>query len=132
MASGISGIAQLDRMIAKVRAIGSGPEYVQAAAKAVTTFLQSELAAGKDPNTGTAWKPTIKGERALKTAQTRPQIRIAGRNIIISLMGYYVFQHFPTRGREGRRVIPQGSMPQKLGNAIGQGLVAPFRKEVGK
>ncbi len=130
MATGISGLEKLDRMIAKVQAIGSGPEYVQAAAKAVQQFLGAELSAGKDPNTGAVWKPTLKGAKPLKTAASRPRIRIAGRNIIVSLTGHYVFQHFGTRGHEGRRVIPQGAMPAKLGPAIARGLVEPFRKQV--
>jgi hypothetical protein len=53
-------------------------------------------------------------------------VRLAGGNIIISLKGHYTFQHFGTRGRVARRVIPQGRMPAELGNAIRRGMVEPF------
>lgn len=124
--AGISGIESLDRMIATVRSLGIGPEYVQATARATEAWLRSQLAAGVDPNTGAPWKPTEDGKRPLKSAAGRPIVRLAGNVVIISLRGYYVFQHFGARGRAGRRVIPQGSMPAKLGEAIRLGLVEPF------
>lgn len=126
-AAGITGIEQLDALIAAARGAGSGPEYAQAAARSVETWLRSQLAAGVDPNTGAAWAPTQDGGKPLKTAPSRPEVRLAGNTIIIALKGYYVFQHFPTRGRKARRVIPQGSMPAELGNAIRLGLVDPFK-----
>jgi hypothetical protein len=124
--SGISGIEQLDAMIERCRAVASGPEYAQAAAQATETWLRAQLAAGVDPNTGAAWAKTQDGKAALKTAPSRPTVRLAGNNIIIALRGYYVFQHFPTQGRMARRVIPQGRMPAELGNAIRLGMVEPF------
>lgn len=124
--TGISGVEQLDRIIAACKEVASGPEYVQAAARSIDSWLRSRLAAGIDPNTGEAWAPTLEGKRALRSAASRPAIRIAGSNIIIALKGYYVFQHFPTRGRLARKVIPQGSMPAELGNAIRAGMVDPF------
>lgn len=124
--SGISGIEQLDALIERCRSVGSGPEYAQAAAQATETWLRSQLAAGKDPNTGEGWAKTKEGKAALKTAPSRPTVRLAGSTIIIALKGHYVFQHFPTRGRMARRVIPQGNMPAELGNAIRLGMVEPF------
>lgn len=125
--AGISGIEALDRMIATVRAIGTGPEYAQAAARSVETWLRTQLAAGVDPNTGSAWKPTEEGKRALKSAASQPVVRLAGSAVVISLRGRYVFQHFGTRGNKGRGVIPQGSMPAQLGNAIRLGMIEPFK-----
>lgn len=124
---GISGIESLDRMIATVRGVGEGPEYAQATARATEAWLRSQLAAGVDPNTGAPWKLTEQGKRPLKSAVGRPIVRLAGNVVIISLRGHYVFQHFGVRGRAGRRVIPQGSMPAQLGDAIRLGLVEPFR-----
>ena len=121
--SGISGIEQLDAMIATIRATGEA-DYAQAAQRSVETWLQKQLAAGVDPNTGQAWRPTLDGKRPLKSAATRPTVRLAGSNVIISLKGYYVFHQFKTRGVEPRRTIPQGSMPPELGNAIRAGMVA--------
>jgi len=126
MSAGISGIESLDAMIAQVKGLVSGPEYPRAAAAAAGTWLRSRLAAGVDPNTGSAWPKTLKGGQPLKTAPSRPTIRLVGSAVIISLAGYYVFQHFGTRGRTGRRVIPQGSMPPELGNAIRLGFVETF------
>lgn len=124
--TGISGSAELDAMIAQLRRLFDGPALAQAAAASTETWLRAQLAAGQDPNTQAAWAPTLEGKRPLKTAASRPTVRLSGSNIIIELRGYYVFQHFPTRGRVARRVIPQGSMPAELGNAIRAGLVEPF------
>lgn len=124
--SGVKGMEQLDAMIAQVRQLFTGPAFAQAAATSTETWLRTTLAAGQDPNTMNTWEPTLEGKRPLKTAASRPTVRLAGSNIIIELRGHYVFQHFPTRGRMARRVIPQGSMPEQLGNAIRAGLVEPF------
>lgn len=125
--SGITGIEQLDALIATCRGLGTGPEYAQAAARAVEGWLRSKLASGVDPNTNKAWQPTRDGDRPLETAASRPTVRLAGNTIIVALRGYYVFQHFSTRGRPARRVIPQGNMPPELGNAIRLGMVEPFK-----
>jgi hypothetical protein len=126
MATGITGIEQLDQLIETIRGAGAGPEYAQAAARSVETWLRSNLAAGVDPNTTAVWEPTKEGKRPLKSAASRPTVTLAGSNVVITLSGYYVFQHFPTRGRVARRVIPQGRMPPELGNAIRAGMVEPF------
>lgn len=125
--AGITGTEQLDRLISACKGLGSGPEYAQAAARSIETWLRSKLSEGVDPNTGAAWAKTKDGKQALKTAASRPTIRLAGKTVIVALKGHYVFQHFSTRGRPARRVIPQGSMPPELGNAIRLGLVEPFR-----
>src|SRR5262245_24816844 len=124
--SGITGIESLDALIKTARGLASGPEYPMAAAASVDTWLRSKLAAGVDPNTDEKWAPTKDGERPLKTAPSRPTVRLAGDTIIIAIKGHYVFQHFSTRGRVARPVIPQGSMPAELGNAIRLGMVDPF------
>lgn len=127
--AGMTGIEQLDRLIATAKGIGTGPEYAQAAARSTETWLRTTLAAGIDPNTGASWPATEEGQRPLKTASGQPTIRLAGQTIIIALKGRYVFQHFGVRGHPGRRVIPQGAMPDRLGMAIRAGLVEPFRQK---
>lgn len=127
MKTGIhGGMAELDAMIEKTRTLFDGDAFPQTAARAVDTWLRSKLEEGVDPNTDEKWAPTLKGKKPLKTAPERPIVRLAGRNIIISIRGYYVFQHFSTRGRTARRVIPQGRMPLELGNAIRNGQIETF------
>ncbi len=125
--TGISGMASLEAMIATARGLFDGAEYAQAAQRSTETWLRSTLAAGQDPDTGSAWAPTKAGKRPLKSAVSRPTVTLAGSNIIVRIKGYYVFQHFGTRGRVARHVIPNGDLPPKLGNAIRAGLVEPFQ-----
>lgn len=132
MKTGISGVESLDRMIATINGVASGPEYVQAAAKATDGFLQARNAAGVDPNTDAPWAPTKKGERPLKSAAGQPSVRVAGQNVIVGLRGRYVFHFFGARGMPARRTIPQGQMPSKLGQAIRVGMVEPFRSKIRK
>lgn len=124
--TGFSGMASLDAMIATARGLFEGPAFAQVAARSTETWLRSTLAVGQDPDTGSAWAPTKAGKRPLKSAASQPTVTLAGSNIIVRIKGYYVFQHFGTRGSVARHVIPIGDMPSKLGNAIRAGLVEPF------
>ena len=123
--TGISGIEQLDEMIATIRAI-PGPEYVVAARGVIDRFLQGTTAAGTTPD-GQAWKPRVRdGGKALKNAYNAITVRVAGRSVVVRLTGHHVFHHFSTQGREARQIIPVDGMPAQLGNAIRQGMVEPF------
>lgn len=127
--TGISGIEQLDKMIARCNSLASGPEYAQAAKKATESFLASELGAGRDPNTGKAFPRSLRGEKTMQSAASRPTVRIAGTALIIVLAGHYVFHLFEKGRRVARRAIPQRGIPEKLGQAIRLGMVEPFRRK---
>lgn len=127
--TGISGVEQLDAMIGRINGLADGPAYAQAAKQRTDAFLQEQLGAGLDPNTGKPFPPTLAGKKAMKTAPSQPKTRLAGMAVIVYLGGHYVYHLFASGRRVARRAIPQGSMPDKLGQAIRQGMVSVFRRK---
>lgn len=127
MATGITGIDQLDGMIATLRGMAEPSQYVTAAARTIETHLRGTIAAGQAPD-GTPWKPRVlDGGKPLKNAADGLSVRVAGRNVIVSIKGRWTFHHFGAQGKPTRRVIPWQALPTKLGNAIRAGFVEPFK-----
>lgn len=123
----------LDRMIAAARnvarlAVDGAPE----AARTVEAELKASAAAGTSPD-GQAWAPRKRdGGRAMAGAASHVTCNAVGTSLVIRLEGPDVFHHFGAGEKPRRPVIPQGTIPDKLGNAIRLGFVEPFRKAVGK
>jgi hypothetical protein len=121
----------LDSMIESVRAAGrliedAAPEV----AKAVEAQLRSTAAAGQSPN-GTPWAPKKKGGgRALVNAAGAISVAAIGSVILVKLVGKTVFHHFGAQGKPRRQVIPVGTMPKQLGNAVRLGFVPVWRDKV--
>ena len=125
--TGIRGVDSLDALIKRIDGLADGPAYAQAAKTRTDAFLAEQLGAGLDPNTGKAFPPTLAGKKAMKSAPSQPKTRLAGLAVIVFLGGHYVYHLFASGRRVARRAIPQGSMPDKLGLAIRQGMVTVFR-----
>jgi hypothetical protein len=123
--------AALDRMIASCRAVEQLPrEAAPIVAQNVEAALRATAAAGQAPD-GTPWERTKKdGALALKGAAAAIAGKALGTVVLITLTGHYVFHHFGAQGKPRRQVIPQGSMPAKLGNAVRLGFVQPWRELV--
>ncbi|WP_437279343.1 hypothetical protein WME90_01945 [Sorangium sp. So ce375] len=130
MASG-GDYAALERMISAVQEFARLPELAAPiAAQKVGEELHRTASAGQAPD-GTAWAPRKKdGGRAMANAAKAIAVRAVGTVILILLRGPEVFHHFGAQGKEARRVIPSGTLPAKLGNAIRLGFVPPFRQRV--
>lgn len=129
---GSSGFAELDGMIAACRAakrlaVDAAPEV----ARNVEASLKASAAAGTSP-AGEPWAPRKRdGGRAMAGASSAVSARSIGSVVLIKLTGPEVFHHFGSPpSKAPRQVIPMGSMPAKLGNAVRLGFVTPWRKGV--
>jgi len=133
MASGNSaGFAALDDMIRKVRSFpGLAKEAAPEVGKAALALVQSEVAAGRSPQTGVEWVQKKDGGRPLKNAAAAISVATTGTSIVLVASGPEVFHHFGAQGKPRRNILPTGSMPFKLGNAIRFGFVQPFKKKMG-
>lgn len=110
-----------------MRAILRGLADISAAdaARPVEEFMRSQMAKGETPE-GEPWKLTKDGRVPLRGASASYEQSLSGNAIVMRIRGRYVYHHFSTRGRPARRQLPQGAMPQKLGQAIRAGLVETF------
>ena len=127
-----SGFAELDAMIASCRAAGRlATDAAPEVARNVESSLKATAAAGTTPD-GTAWASRKRdGGRAMADADKAVSARAIGTVILIKLTGPEVFHHYGSPpGKPPRQVIPVGSMPAKLGNAVRLGFVTPWRKGV--
>jgi hypothetical protein len=123
--------ASLDKMIESLRSMDTlVQEGAPIAARNIEAALKSTVSAGQAPD-GTPWPDKVTGGKALKNAAAAITVRVVGASIVIVLKGVEVFHHFGA-GVPRRQIIPQGKMPEKLGNAVRLGFVAPWRKRVGK
>lgn len=123
----IGGISQVDDMIGVLRGLqAAGPEFTAAGTNAVLEQLRRDVAAGKDPNTGETWKPTLKGTAPLRKAAQALSARIVGTVGIIALAAPYNWHFWGTGYLPKRRALLQGKLPDRLGDAIARALVPPF------
>jgi hypothetical protein len=121
--------AALDRMIATARSMATlAKDAAPIAARHVEAQLKATASAGAAPD-GTKWPDTKKGERALKNAAEAIRVQAVGTVILIVLTGYHVYHHFGA-GVPRRPIIPQGSMPRRLGDAVRLGFVQPWKERV--
>ncbi|WP_437647860.1 hypothetical protein [Sorangium sp. So ce362] len=128
MASG-GDFAALERMISACQELARLPERAAPlAAQKVGEELRRTASAGQAPD-GTPWAPRkADGGRAMANAAKAITVKAIGTVILITLHGPEVFHHFGAQGKPARPVIPRGSLPSKLGNAIRLGFVEPFSR----
>lgn len=121
--------AALDRMIASLRSMATlAKDAAPIAARHVEGQLRSTAGGGQDPD-GKPWPKTQDGGRALKNAAGAISARAIGTVILILLKGHHIFHHFGV-GIPRRQIIPQGSVPKRLGDAIRLGFVQPWKERV--
>ena len=125
----MSGEAELDRIIAEVRGLGLVAEQAAPIVAAeLEASLRASAAAGTTPD-GTPWAPTKSGGRALKNAPAAIQVVVLDpKTVQAQVSGHHVFHHYGTKRNEKRQIIPESGMPEKLGQAVRQGLVKAWRK----
>jgi hypothetical protein len=119
--------ATLDRMIAMARSMATlAQDAAPIAARYVETSLRTTAAAGQAPD-GTPWSMKKDGGHALKNAAAAISVKAVGTVLLVILRGHHVYHHFGA-GVPRRQIIPQGSMPAKLGNAIRLGFAQPWKE----
>lgn len=129
----IGGIEQCDAMAAVLRALeASGPDMAAAGTAALYNAVSTLVASGKDPNTGAAFEPTKKGEKALQHAADALSFRVAGNIGFLVLSGYHTFHFFGTGYLPRRRANLQGRLPPRMGDAIRAGLAPAFEAKTKK
>lgn len=130
----MSGEVALDKMIATARYVAGGGfarDGMQAAARTVEGAVRGTAAAGTSPE-GEPWAATKKGGRAMAHAAAAVSVVVVGTVLLLKLAGAEVFHHFGVRGAPARPVIPRGSMPDRLGNAVRLGFVEVWKTKVRK
>lgn len=125
--AGIGGAEQVDRIIEMMQILTeSGPEFVQAGTNAALAWVQTEVAAGRDPNTGEQFLPTQKGTRPLKNAPAALSARIVGTTGLLVLSGHYIWHFFAAGYLPRRRALLQGRLPARAGDAMRLGMIPVF------
>lgn len=124
------GFAQLDAMIAKMRALGTmTKDAAPDVAAAFEAELRGLLAGGQSPD-GAPWQPTKAGTQPLKGAPGAVYVRAVGTVVLARLSGHHVFHHYGTSKDPRRRILPVRGLPASLGAAIKAGLVKWWGQEM--
>ena len=126
----MSGFAELDQMIRKVRNI---PGIVERAAplagQRADQALKQNLQAGIDPN-GNAWKSTKEGKRPLKNAASSVELKVVRSILLWTIKGHHYHHNKGTSRLPKRQILPVGDIPKSMSHAIKTALVEAFKREV--
>jgi hypothetical protein len=117
--TGEQTVAALDALIERVRTL---PKVVDEALPDLAEIwgdrMRATIAAGTSP-TGEAWKPTARGERALKDAADALHIAVYKGKIFVRLTGVEARHHRgAVRGRVTRQIIPRELPPEWRDDAL--------------
>lgn len=123
----MSGQADLDAMIARVRALDG---FVKRAAPAVAHALEAEMhtqiSAGTDPD-GKAWQRTQDGQQPLRKAANDLRVVVIGAKVFAALKGHVARHNNGTaRGGIARPVLPGRGLPTRYAQAIRSALTKEF------
>ena len=125
-----SGIAQLDAMIARLKAL-AGPDMPARVAKEAAPLVEAAIkgtaAAGTDP-LGRPWQPKKDGGRPLVNAAAHIKTRAVGNLVATTLSGPDVFHHLGSGHSPRRQILPDGaSVPPAVEEAATEGARRVFR-----
>lgn len=128
----MNGDAELDAMVAKIRAIpGLARRAAPDIADAVHAELDKSIAAATAPD-GTPWPARkLDGGKALADAGKALFVAAVGPRIVCHVRGY-IARHTLGRARGGivRRVLPAKGIPPAIAKVIRAELVARFNAEM--
>lgn len=111
----IKSLGSLDTMLAK-----EGPQVV---ADLLMTECESSIAAGKSLD-GYKWPPRVEdGKQAFVNLGKYLSVRIMGTTALLTLDGPGALAQYGTGKMRARPLFPVGGLPDKIGKAIGRGLV---------
>lgn len=118
----------LDQWIEDLKRMGGVPaEVAQVVATEGLKFIRANVSAGVGPD-GTPWPKKKDGSTALQAAGQGVTSAAAGPIAIFRLLPPWVYHHFGAGDNPVRRILPFGAMPAKLGNAVRQGIIPPWKK----
>ena len=124
----MTGAAELDAMIARLRALGSLTELAAPdVAEAIHAELQRTITAGTSPE-GVPWQPTRDGRTPMRNALAAVRCAAVGTTIYVRLVGPEARHHKGrARGRIVRPVLPTTSkIPAAMAEAIRTALTWHF------
>lgn len=122
------GFAELDAMIAKVRAVpGLARRAAPDVADAVRAELERTMAAGTTP-TGTPWAPRKDdGGRALAGAEKALAVAPVGTRIYARIAAHWARHHLGrAKGGTYRQMLPQKGIPPAMVQRIKRALTDHF------
>lgn len=129
----MSGYAEIDRMVAKCKAIGEiASTTAKVAAPLVAAAVKETVATGADPTDEKAWKAKKDGGRPLENASNAITFRVLDTVIQLILTGKEVFHHYGARGGAlpKRRILPDAGagIPPKLAALLRKSASKEFSK----
>lgn len=110
-----SGYSAMQGMIDKLRELGQSTETIAAdIAPELRKELEGNIGASRAPD-GTAWKPTIKGNKPLANADAALGVAAVGTKVIAALRGVEARHHYGTvSGKVARPIIPGSKLPPQI------------------
>lgn len=130
----MSGFDDIDRMVAKCRAIGEiASTTAKIAAPLVAAAVKETVSGGADPTDGSAWKPKKDGGgKPLANAASAIAVKTLGSVIQLILTGHNVFHHYGARGGAlpKRRILPDSGagIPKKLADILQAAAAKEFKR----
>lgn len=127
-------LATLDEWIRDLRAAGEGIKEAAPEIAARCKAASDEALASGQGIGGDAWVPRKDGGKPLANAASAVTVRAVDNVIVFELRAPEVYHHFGAGGKPQRPILPLGGLPDRLGNAIQQGLIEglPFMKKHGR
>jgi hypothetical protein len=123
----------LDSILAKLKSLEGMPEKAAPeVAYTVREFLTNTIAEGTTAE-GKQWKPTLEGERPLKTAAAHLKVTSIGPRIFVALTGHVARHNNGTaKGRIQRKILPSKTLPSKMSKKIEETLYEVFQDLITK
>lgn len=123
------GFAELDEMIARVRAVATMPERI---APKVARELEREIVgnvrAARGPD-GAPWAKTLDGHTPLQGAPAELDVSVEGKTRIVARLGGNAARHHLGWGKGGvrRAILPTATLPGPMASAVRRVAEADFR-----
>jgi hypothetical protein len=129
----MTGDAELDRMIAKVRKIGEMPQDLALELSQVILADVKRTAAAGTTHEGKPWPSTKEGGQALVHSPDHLTARILGTVVQIVLTGVDVIHNRGTKRMPRRRILPDAGagLPARVAELAKKTAGAAFAKIVG-
>lgn len=123
------GLPELDRQLARLRAMGTLAERsAPAVALAVEEDVLDHVRRGVAPD-GTAWPPTLDGHLPLQGVEKNLTVRAVGTTIVATLEGEHARHSIgAVRGGKKRQILPTRGMPDSMTRAVRSVVDEEFRR----
>ena len=127
----MSGDAQLDAMIARLRALPQAmrSEAMPELERVLVREVRSAVSAQRSPD-GAAWKATKDGRTPLRRAAEAITSARHGLTLALTLGTPEAYHHFGTAHVPQRRILPTGGLPATIAEAFKAGLIRVFDRRL--